>query len=97
MESRKPSTRARTSTRSVASNRPVYSSHSDMRITSGVATTTAGAGAATGVAAERHPLTPVLAIARYKSHELGGGHLRPGATWAFMSDALNHRTSTRSI
>src|SRR5678815_4150590 len=54
MESRYPSTRARTSTVSVASKRPVYSSHSVSRSTSGGATTTAGGCAAGGAAVERH-------------------------------------------
>jgi hypothetical protein len=59
-----------------------------MRVTSGVATTTAEAAGGTGAAAERHPLRLVLAIARYKSHELGGCHLRPGVTCDGMSDEL---------
>src|SRR5438876_12202516 len=58
-----------------------------MRVTSGVATTTAGAEGGTGSAAERHPLRLVLAIARHKSHELGGWHLRP-VTCDGMSDDL---------
>jgi hypothetical protein len=59
-----------------------------MRVTSGVATTTAGAAGGTGAAAERHPLRLVLAIARHKSHELGGWHLRPNVTCDGMSDEL---------
>src|SRR5436309_13765889 len=58
-----------------------------MRVTSGVATTTAGAAGGTGSDAERHPLRLGLAIARHKSHELGGWHLRP-VTRDGMSDDL---------
>jgi hypothetical protein len=69
-------------------NRPVYSSHSVMRVTRGVATTTAGAAGGTGAAAERHPLRLALAITRHKSHELGGWHLHPAVTCDGMSDEL---------
>ena len=45
---RKPEMRARTSTVSMASNRPVYSSHSTTSFSSGLATETAGGGEAAG-------------------------------------------------
>src|SRR4029453_2851485 len=67
MESRYPSTRARTSTRSVASKRPVYSSHSVRRIANGGETTTAGGAGGGGACVERHPLSAAQATPTHSS------------------------------
>src|SRR5205809_5946193 len=76
----KPETRARTSTRPTASNRPVYSSHSVITFCSGLATVTGGgggAGAATGL------LSQPASKAAVSSRELKGAK----RIMAFCSDA----------
>jgi hypothetical protein len=62
----------------------VYSSHSVIRVTNGVATTTEGAAGAVVSAVERHPLTLALASATNQTNDRG----EQTRSAAVLSDAM---------